>query len=207
MRVLVGPAVEQDLRRTIGHQIAVAIGDEHQVRRGTDPHATEADLEPADQVELAREHRARLERAIVIAILEDHDVVGALVAGSAHWIGERFGHPQSATIVDRQRDRLVHVGLGGDHVDLEARRYAHRARRVGRGEPGVLDFVVGRRLRDASGQFEARALGVEAEVVEVEMPPTARLLVDQVDADLLADVRSQVDDDSLQKPRNRPRPS
>jgi len=128
VRVLIGPAVEQDLGLRIGHQIAVLVGHEHEIRRGADPHAAEADLQTADQVEAAHEHGALLEFAVVVGVLEHDDVVVALALGRAHRIGVRLGDPQATLVVDRERDRLVHVGLARDQVDVEARRHGHRGR-------------------------------------------------------------------------------
>ena len=116
VRVLVGPAVEQDLRLAVGHVVAVAIGNEQQVRRRADPHAAEADFQAAHQVQPLGEHRALVELAVAVGVFEDQDAVAALALRRADRILVRLGDPQPAAVVDRHRDRLLHVRLGGEHA-------------------------------------------------------------------------------------------
>ena len=83
MRVLVAPAVEQDLRRP-GRSIgAVLDRDEQQVRRRADPDAAEADLDAADEVQVLDEDLAAVEPAVAVGVLEDEDAVLALAFGRA----------------------------------------------------------------------------------------------------------------------------
>ena len=75
VRVLVAPAVEQDLRRAGRLVLAVLDRDEQQIRRRADPDAAEADLQAADQVQALHEDRALVERAVAVGVLEDQDAV------------------------------------------------------------------------------------------------------------------------------------
>jgi hypothetical protein len=75
VRVLLAPAVEPHLRGAVGPVVAVAVGEEQQLRRGADPDAAEADLQPADQVQPLGEDRPPVEAAVVVRVLEDQDPV------------------------------------------------------------------------------------------------------------------------------------
>ena len=84
MRVLVAPAVEQDLRRA-GRQIGALLDrDEQQVWGGADPDAAEADLDAADEVQVLDEHLALVETAVAVGVLEDEDPVAALALRCAN---------------------------------------------------------------------------------------------------------------------------
>ncbi len=105
-----------------------------------------------------------------------------------------LGDPEPAPVVDREPDRLMDVGLAGEEGDLEALGHRHRGRRLGGESPA---------WRKASGGVDPAGVGgrprrVEPEVIEVEVPPAATVLVDQPDDELLALVRGQVDDHARQ---------
>ena len=79
VRVVLAPAVEQDLGRAVGPVVAVLVGDEQEVRGRADPDAAEADLQAADQVQLIGEDLARVEPAVAVGVLEDQDAVLGLL--------------------------------------------------------------------------------------------------------------------------------
>ena len=202
--VLPAPAIEEDLRFT-GLVGLLVVRDEEQVGGGPDPHPAEADLDAAGQVQPLEEDGPLVVFAVAVGVLEDDDLVAEFTVGD-HRAGVRvpprvgvcLKNPQPAAVVDRERDRLVHVRLGGEHGDGEARRHGHRLGRVLRLESGKLVGVDRRGRLDLRPLGEARLLGMEAEVVEVDVAPVARVLIDQPDEDLAILVLRQIDDDPLQ---------
>ena len=123
--IVLAPAVEQDLGRSVGPVVAVAVGDEQEMRGRADPDAAETDFQAAHQIEVVGEDLTRVEPAVVVGVLEDEDAVLGLVVGHASWVGIGFGDPEPAAVVDRHRDRLDDVGLAGEKRHLESRRHGH----------------------------------------------------------------------------------
>ena len=141
VRVLIAPAVEQDLRRT-RRQIRPRLDrNEHQIRRGADPHAAEADFDAADEVQVLDEHLAAVEAPVAVGVLEDQDAIPALSLGRAQRIGVRLGHPEAPAIVEREANRPNDVGLRGGKLDREPLGHGHRLRGFRRRETGVPDRV------------------------------------------------------------------
>ncbi len=64
--IMLAPAVEQDLGRSVGPVVAVAVGDEKEMRGRADPDAAETDFQAAHQIQVVGEHLARVEPAVVI---------------------------------------------------------------------------------------------------------------------------------------------
>ena len=100
VRVLVAPAVEQHLGLAVGLVVAVAIGHEQQVRRRADPHAAEADFQPADQVQVLRETPCAFRSGRRRRRLRRSGCGPCLCPRRADRIGVRLGDPQPAAIVD-----------------------------------------------------------------------------------------------------------
>ena len=177
MRVLIAPPVEQDLRFAVGSVVAVTVRDEHEVWRGTDPHAAEADLQPAHEIEPLDEHFALVKLVVAVGVLENDDAVARLVGRLAVRITVRLGHPHAAAMVEREGNGLHHVRLRRAGDGAKARWQLHR---LG-GNPGgcALEqwFFKHQRLRRLHGVGEARALGVKSEVVEIHMAIATRVLV------------------------------
>src|SRR5581483_847437 len=78
VRVLVVPAVEQHLRRAGWLVLALFDRHEQQVRRRPNPDAAEADLQATDEIKPFQEHRALVEFAVAVGVLEDQDAILAL---------------------------------------------------------------------------------------------------------------------------------
>ena len=153
VRVLVAPAVEQDLRRAGGLVVAVLDRDEQQVRRRADPDAAEADLDAADEVQALDEDGALVELAVAVGVLEDQDAVAwPRLSGAADRDSVvRLRHPEPAAVVDGEGDRLMHVRLAGEQRDLEALGHGHRLGRLLGRQAGVL-VDVRRRQRCGVGR-------------------------------------------------------
>ena len=151
VRVLAAPAVEQDFRpggtslgnatpgrgiglhrHAVGHVVAVLVGDEHQIRRRADPHAAEAELQPADQVQTLDKDLARVVPAVAVGVFEDQNAVAALALRRTPRVFVGLGDPQPAAVVDRHGDRLMHVRLAGEKRDLENPRAPSSPRRLSR---------------------------------------------------------------------------
>jgi hypothetical protein len=82
--VFVAPAVEEPDWLAVWLVVGVFVGNEEEIRRGTDPDAAEAEFQAADEVEAFVEDGAFVERAVEVGVFEDEDAVAAFVAfGSA----------------------------------------------------------------------------------------------------------------------------
>lgn len=115
---------------------------------------------------------------------------------SADRIGVRLGDPDAAAIVQRHRNRLLHVGLAGHQSHFETLGHQHLfGGFLGReaGEGILVGLGRGRRVG------KHRPLGVQLEVVEVQMSPAAAAGVDQADEKILAHVRPQIGHHRLER--------
>ena len=117
---LCAPAVELDDRRAVGAIVAVAVGDEEQVRRRADPDAAEAQLDAGEVGPLVVEDRPAVEPAVAVGVLEDQDAVLAVRTAQPDRIGVILDDPEPSLVVDGHGDRLDDVGLGGEQGDREA---------------------------------------------------------------------------------------
>jgi hypothetical protein len=80
-------------------------------------------------------------------------------------------------------------------LHLEARRHDHRLGGLFGREAGVrIECVLLRHGQLGRQRLELRPLRVKAEVVEVDVPPAAGVLIDQADEDFLALLGRQIDD-------------
>src|SRR5207248_6744256 len=66
------PAVEDADRRAVRLVVAIAVGNEQEVRRAAQPDAAEAEGNPREVGSLVVEDRAPVEAAVAVAVLEDH---------------------------------------------------------------------------------------------------------------------------------------
>ena len=146
---------------------------------------------------MLREDGARLERAVVVLVLEHEERVATFSLRGARRVRERLGDPEPSLRVECERDRLLEVGLRRDQVDVEAIGDRHRAHGLGGGEARMRDHVGHEDRRHAGGAVERGLRVVEAEVVEVDVAPAAGGLVDEAHEDRLAHGIAQVDDDAL----------
>ena len=83
VRVLIAPAVEQNLRRSCRTVVPSFVRNEHQIRCRADPHAAESDFDAADEVQVFGEDLPAVETAVAVGVLEDQDAVLALAVGRA----------------------------------------------------------------------------------------------------------------------------
>ena len=67
--------VEHDLGGTVGHVVAVAVGDEQQPGRAEQPDAAEAELDAAEALDVVGEDRAPVGPAVAVGVLEDQDPI------------------------------------------------------------------------------------------------------------------------------------
>ena len=114
-------------------------------------------------------------------------------------IAQAFGHPEATAVIFAEGDRVANIGLGGEDVHRETGGQGGLGRSVGCREPCKEHLIGGRRgilggvlQSELAGQH--RALGVEAEVIEVQMTPVTRAVVHQTDEDLLTHQALQFDD-------------
>ena len=120
VRVLVSPAVQEDLGFPIGDKIGVRIGHEHEVGRRTNPNTTKPHLETADEIEVVQEHRSLIKGAVVVRVFEDQYVILALAFRTALGVRVRLGNPNPSARIKRHRNGLVQVGFTSDEIGMES---------------------------------------------------------------------------------------
>ena len=195
VRVVVSPAVEQHLRRSVGLIVAVCVGNEEQFGGRADPYASEADLDAADEVELLDEDLAGVEVPVSVGVFEDQNAVLGVARGDFVRIRVRLRDPKAAAVVDRERNRLHDVGLARVKCRAEAWRQCHCLGGFLGREAGV-GVAVGRGRVGTRGTWRARL--PELEVVEINVSPASRVLVDEPNKNRLADVRREINHHRLQ---------
>ena len=179
VRILKPPTIKQHLRRPVGHVVVIFIGNEEQIRRSADPDAAESNLESAHKIQFVRKHFLRLEHAVTVLVLEDHDTVLPLPFPLAVRISIGLGYPESAALVDGHRHGLVKIGLCGDEFGLEPRDELHAGDdflRGGVGDRGGLRGIVAQMPKD-------RARGEAREIIDPADPLEGRVTVAPVVAD------------------------
>src|SRR4051794_21586508 len=79
MRVLVAPAIQEDLRRTSGFVFAGLDRHKHEIGSRPDPDAAETNFETADQVQVVHEDGFLVEFAVSIGVFENQDAIVAIL--------------------------------------------------------------------------------------------------------------------------------
>ena len=122
------PSVEQDFGCGVGDVVAVFVGDEEQIRRARRPHAAEAEFDGSEAFRLVPEDGALVETPVVIHVFQDHDAVAELrvVIHFALRIRVALRNPEPPARIRGDRDRLLHIRLGGKHRDVKTGRRFHR---------------------------------------------------------------------------------
>ena len=157
------PAVEQDFRRPVGNIIAVAIGDENEIRGAGSKYTTEAKRDAGELLSLVPKHLALIEMANAFGVFENKNAIVLvrievyLVIG----IGIELGNPQAATVVKGHGDGLMDIRLGSEHCHLKARRHRNAAGCLSRWEGFIHDRgFIGKKgqeksdCQDQHGDFE-----------------------------------------------------
>ena len=155
------PAIEHYFRRTIGKVVTIFVRDKEQIRRSRDPHAAEADFHGSQTLALIPKNRAFVETTVVVRVVENHDPI-ALLRVEVHLrlrISVTLHHPQTSARIRGDRDRLLHIRLGGKHGDVKSRRHANAG--------GCLirrHWPAGRRLRvERNGEVRGKSGAREGE--------------------------------------------
>ncbi len=127
------PAVEHDLGHSVGHVVAVAIGQEQQPGRAQRPDAAETHFHAAEPLGLVPEDCTAIGRAVVVVVAQDHNPVMPREVEIDGALGVRLilGDPEPPPGVGRQGDGLGDHGLGGEERGREP--FRERQRGQGRG--------------------------------------------------------------------------
>ena len=161
-----GEPVEHDLGRAVGDVVPIPVGDEEQPRRAEQPDAPEAVLDAGEHLDLVGEHRATVETAVGVGVLEDQDAIAMAEVEPIRrvGIGVVLGDPEPAPTVPGHGDRVLHVRLGREDRDPEPRSgHGSRPRPRSRGEPGrtTVQYYAGpgnrRKRRHRSGASRSPA--------------------------------------------------
>ena len=110
-------------------------------RRGMDrrqPHRGHAQLREMAQ---ACHDSGQVAQPVAVRVLQNQDAILALLLGRADRIGVRFGDPEAAAIVERERNRPHDVRLGRRELHREALRNGHGLCRRFPRQAGVLHRV------------------------------------------------------------------
>src|SRR5947209_5507771 len=145
MRVFKAEAGEENLGITIRHIIIVAIGIKQQIRRVQHKDSAAAFHGCSGYIQAFEESLVLVVNTIAISVLVDTDFIGpdemmgrwrrdfvinrAPITVMAQWLEaggrgilEIFDHPQPATLVEVDEDRLANQGFGEDLLELEVMR-------------------------------------------------------------------------------------
>ena len=153
-------AIEHDLRRTVGDEVVVAVGDEQEVGQVDHPDTSEAHRDARHPRAAIPEHGPFVVPTVSVAVGEDDDPIPERVVPDAEAVarpGEVLGHPEPATGVGADADRVLHVGLGGEWLEREARRQAGRSAdlgRIHRPVGGLLRIGRGREIRGGCAAYD-----------------------------------------------------
>ena len=133
MGVLGAEAGEDDLAR-VGLAVAVEVGQVEQLGAVGDVGAAVARLDPGGDQELVGEDGGLVGLAVVVGVLEDHDLVVGHLARLDLGVDLGAGDPKPPEGVEVHLDRLGQQRVGGEEVDLEP---------LGHLERGALGLGVG----------------------------------------------------------------
>ncbi len=113
--------------RHVGLVVAVAIGDEQQVRRRPEEQPIEPHGDRRRKRNALEEHLAAVGHAVAVRVLENDDaaVAGVGEALRAGLVVAVLGHPQPPAVVPAEGHRLRHHRLAGPGVDLVAGNGRH----------------------------------------------------------------------------------
>ena len=127
MAVLDAPAGEANLDGGISLVVVVAVGDEEEIRRCTEPEAVEADGDCGGKRNAFEEDFARVEFPVAVGIFEDDDAAVTRVGEACPAVFEVavFGDPEAPAVVPAKRHGLRDHRLGGGELRLEARGHGH----------------------------------------------------------------------------------
>ena len=133
-------AVEEDDGFAVGHVVAVAVGEEEEIRRAEREDAAEAEFDAGEKLRAVPEDGAFVEAAVVVGVLENDDAVadGAVEADLGFGVGVVLGDPEAAAGIPGHRDGILHVGFGGEEGGLETGRELQQFQRVERGREGLV---------------------------------------------------------------------
>ena len=148
MRVLPGPAVEQDLRFAVRLVVAVRIRIKQQMRSRAHIDPAKAHLDATGQVDPFHEGLLGFKAAVTITVLEDDHPILALALRRALGIGVAFHHPDAPACVKTHRNRLGEIRLGGDQVDGKPFRQVEALERFLGRQTAAVAF-----LRSTAGHF------------------------------------------------------
>ena len=134
MRIAQPPASVQHLAN-VRLVIAIGVLQEEEVRRGRDNHATVRERQARRKIQVIREDGDLVGFAVTVRVFENLDAIVPRVAVQ-HLVRivHRLDHPQPATLIERERDRLDDVRLAGEELDAELGRRLHELLRLFRRE-------------------------------------------------------------------------
>ena len=207
MGVSKSKSIEEDLGWPIWRVIAIAIRDKQEFRCRTYPYPRVTDLDAACKIQSFAENLAILEASIAIVICKNDDPIDSLAFRPLLRIGVTFEHPESSFGVKCESNRLMHIWLGRNQLDREAFRHMHLLEGLVRYTGCIRrsDLVRNQRMEHgiesrtwASLRSKARrGRGViESKIIEIQVPPTARVFIDNPHANRGTLVLAQVNGDA-----------
>ena len=132
--------IENDFGRTIGNIVAVAVGNEQELRRAKQPDAAKTQFDAAEALNVVGEDGPSVRAAVGVGVFEDQHAVAEPEVENLRTVGVRvvLGDPEAPASIPGHRNRVPHVGLGGEDIDVKPFRNAEtsRGRRRGKGVRG-----------------------------------------------------------------------
>ena len=116
-------AVEQHHRFTIRHAVVILVRDKIKIRNRHHPHPAEPHLNAAHVLELIIKNNPLVVPPIAIGVLENDDAI--LLPSLFVRIIIGFGHPQPATVINAETDRLLDIRFTGKKGHVESLGHLH----------------------------------------------------------------------------------
>ena len=183
VRILESPTVEQNLWPAIRFVVAVSIRNEHQVGCCSDPHATKANFQSADQVQPLSKDLSRVQSTVAIGVFKNQNSISASITLGALWVFVSFRNPSATAVIERHRNRLFYIGLGSRDRYTKSFWQFHRCRR--RHCIQTTMRIIIRHQRHASRCQFGRPFLMQSELIKVDMPPPILALINQSNLQLL----------------------
>ena len=132
-----GETIENNFGRSVGDVITVAVGNEQELRRAEQPDASKTKFHAAEPLNVVGKNRPLVGTAVPVGVFENQDPITQpqIEDLAAVGISVILGDPEAPTRIPGHRDRVSHLRLGGEYIDVKSlgNPETRRGRRRGQG--------------------------------------------------------------------------
>jgi hypothetical protein len=131
MAVVHAPAIEKDFGFGIGNVVAICVGNENKIRRGSEVDSTVSDRDTGSEGDFIVEEFLGVKDTIAIGVLKNLDAAELFVFVRASVdVVVVFYDPDAASGVEGERDGFADVRFGGVNGNVESLRDRHLSDRL-----------------------------------------------------------------------------